>query len=386
MQSLPAQLLRLSACAGERRAGDGDGFHTDLCVSVGRWCHTHLMHRLSASLALLAILIATAGCSSLPDTEPQHLPTPEGGVREYYPLTGTDVRMPLFIGMTYGEAASSAKKLDMTVMAEDASSEDRNPQYSGWTVIAQDPAPGTAARNSVKLLLLPSDHAQEKVEAALAEDPHVDEERFTGVVTGYGEQSLSLDIIQVDGVSVQLDLIDPMSADCGAGKYSGQAQAARESLIPVGAQVLVVMAEKGDDRAFLHAWPAQADPPLASLNEQLVRSGWWEPEVTFDGGFRTNDPRVASMPYTPAAGSLSQGVRADYAPLIAAAGTENIQTSPGAYAACQSVADADVAAFLASTEETNRRIAELEAEYQRRQESGSNTCIDGDGDGICYER
>lgn len=342
--------------------------------------------RATGTLGFLAAVLLLAGCSGIEDTEPTWLPVPEGGVREYYDLDQfDDLCTPLFVGLTFGQSESVGEKLDLYIGEDDASEENRVVHYD-WVIVSQNPAPGEAitTMDGVEVLALPPEEAEKVLENLVPIDPHIDEQRFTGVVTGYGE-SLNPNIVIVDDAVVDLDLIDPIAANCALhGADVAEATAAKKRLLPVGTEVLVVRSVQGDDHGFIHYWPAVGDePPAGSVNELLVRTAWWQPaDLSFDGGFGINlDWQVASAPYAPAK-TVDPGPASTYAPLIAQAGTEAIDARAGGFASCVSTAEADVAASIAYAEETERRIRELEVELENR----VTTCRDGDGDGVCHER
>ena len=344
------------------------------------------MRRLLVFLLTVAVAISATGClSHREDADPQHLAVPDGGVREYVPVADGYERTPLFIGMTYGQALSAAGKIDFSVYAEDAADEDRNPHYDSWTVVSQEPSPGESTRGGARLKVLPNTDAGPLVTAALAFDPHLEEERFTGVVAGYGENGLNQRTVVVDRAEIQLDMVAPISGACDAGVLGVESQRAKERVVPIGANVLVVMSEEGEDRGFLHPWPEEVEPPAASINEMLVRSGWWQPDGSaFDGGFEVNHPEVASVPYTVGTGP-STGAELIYAPLIAAAGSEGnpvpsgwVRGLPG-HCGCRC---RELRRIQGGIRQAHRG---WEAKYQRRVEAGYYTCRDGDGDGFCNE-
>lgn len=340
----------------------------------------------AGGVGFLVVALLLAACSGVEDTEPTWLYAPEGGVREYYDLDHfDDLRTPVFVGLTFGQAESVGEKLDLYIGEDDATDENRVVHYD-WVVVSQNPAPGEAiaTTDGVEVLALPPDEAKKVLENAVPVDPHIDEQRFTGVVTGYGE-SLNPNIVIVDDATVDLDLIDPIAANCESfGADVAEAMAAKTRLLPVGTEVLVVRSAQGKDHGFIHYWPMIGEePPVGSVNELLVRTAWWQPaDLSFDGGFGIDlDWQVASAPYVPAQ-SVDPGPASTYAPLIAQAGTEAIGARAGGFASCVSAAEADVAASIAYSEDMERRIRELEIELENR----VTTCRDGDGDGICHER
>ncbi len=348
--------------------------------------HTVKVKRGGAIVGFLAATLLLTACNGVEDTEPTWLSAPEGGVREYYDLDRfDDLRTPIFVGLTFGQAESVGEKLDLYIGEDDASEENRVVHYD-WVIVSQSPAPGEAmaTTDGVEVLALPPDEAKKILEDAVPIDPHIDEQRFTGVVTGYGE-SLNPNIVIVDDAIVDLDLIDPIAANCESFDADvAEATAAKTRLLPVGTEVLVVRSAQGDDHGFVHYWPTiDEEPPAGSINELLVRTAWWQPaDLSFDGGFGIDlDWQVASAPYAPAQ-SVGPGPASTYAPLIAQAGTEAVDARAGGFASCVSAAEADVAASIAYAEETEQRIRELEIELENR----VTTCRDGDGDGICHER
>lgn len=320
------------------------------------------------------------------------LPVELEAVREYWPLPDSDdYRVPNLVGKKLPEARDALAEWDAFIREYDASEEDRDIYMGGnWTVVSQAPLPGTplGEHDRVELYVLKNDEAAEAVATTLADDSHVGERVFSGTVTGFD----GIQTLLVDSAEVRLDLITPVHNSCGLDATGNGASADYtadvSALVPVGTEVLAVRSDVRGDEGFLHIrtaehpWPS---PPLESVNENLVRSGWWMPYTSdFGGGFHPPSEGIVFSPFVENTNLTS--VQAEYAPLIAQAGNTAVVGSVAGLGVCRSVAEQDAVAWAAAREETDRRIREVEAELQRRTEAGYYTCRDGDGDGVCYER
>jgi hypothetical protein len=303
--------------------------------------------------------------------------------------------MPQLVGMHLDEAQKAAEQWDLYVSHEDASGEDRDVWLPGnWTVVSQSPRMGTAMQTSegVKLTVLKNEEAADAVSDYLSFDEHIDEARFTGRVTGYGDVGdAGASTVMVDDAIVRLALIDPIAENCGIGTDVGlaHARAAKEDELPIGTHVLVVRADDEGSHAFLHRLEDGSDPAgvatLGSSNEQLVRTGWWTPSsLAFEGGFQRYSADGASFLPFVSDPNLS-AVEAEYAPYIATAGNEAVAKSTAGLGMCAVLAENDAAAWAAALAEQEERLRLWNLEYEERVRNGYYTCRDGDGDGVCYE-
>ncbi|MCA0144853.1 hypothetical protein [Blastococcus sp. LR1] len=218
-------------------------------------------------------------------------------------------------------------------------------------------------------------------------DPfHFDETTFIGTVTEHHPYDVYK--LQVDKADVTLDLIGPVGGGCYALEDSlrDQAQAAKEAALPVGTRVLVVRADESGPSAFVHLLPADSDEPdpaapAASVNEQLVSGGSWEPS-----GFQLADDDSAStdlfaIRYPE---QLSE-VQARYAPLLVAAGNAAKSARTAGQGACLQESERQEAEAEARRQQYERESEEAERRRQREGSGGGGYCRDGDGDGICFE-
>ncbi|MEI2268133.1 PASTA domain-containing protein [Microbacterium sp. No. 7] len=315
-------------------------------------------------------------------------------VREFWPLDERfdDYLMPDVVGMHLDEAKELLEEWDPYLNEEDASGDGRRSWADGnWTVVSQDPLPGKPQRagQGVDLGILKHEEVGDSLADLPREDRHVYDRVFAGTVTAHGEYVRNL---TVDGAEIQLDLIAPVAESCGTELDDGTdtAYSAQLETIPLNARVLVVRSEQGDDRAFVHVLEGEqitADPPLESANEALVRTGWWSPESTrFDGGFGENRDQSISFDVWNANRSQLSETQAKYAPLIAAAGNEEVDASTAGLGLCRDAAEAEAERWVARQAELKESIRQWTIEYERRLREGYYSCRDGDGDGICYER
>lgn len=358
-----------------------------------------------ASAGILAAAALLVGCSvaSVRVGAPES-PTPEPAttadaelveVREFWEPQDWLIQMPSFIGLEPDEAEALAEDLGFELVFRDLDGDRPWIIVPGnWVVVAQEEAPeGTnlSANSIIDFTVAKKDDPRtEKLIAENSRDlTHALERRFTGVVTGYGEAGEGLPTtVMVDEAVVELDLIQPVPDACNSAVgYAGALQA-KEQTIPLGTRVLVERAELQGGDAYLHL--VEADVPAAgttagSVNELLVRSGWWTPESAFQGGLGSQYDDVIFVGFQPA--SWWSQTRLAYAQSIAAAGNEvTPHTSEGGIAECRRIAETDQAAFALVEAERKREFDRWYAEYERRVEAGYYSCRDGDGDGVCYER
>jgi hypothetical protein len=331
-----------------------------------------------------------------PVAEPAPSVQEAAAIREYWPLRH-DLRVPQFIGMNLADAREEAERVGVHLKDED----DRDNRIvwvaSNWTVVAQDTPAGSDERGGtyVRVRVLKNDEVDQALIAADDVDVHRDQRVFSGRVTGYPRDAgRSTSAVSVDGVGLSLDMVSPLAPGCGSPVDGGlgAATAELEKNLPIGQRVLVVMSEQGQDEAFLHVLsdtsndPAVA-PPGDSVNERLVRSGWWVPAGgAIDGGVGVSgyaDTAVALRPYELRGSDDTQA--AAYAPLIAAAGNDAVTQYIGTVGECHRAAEAELEAerirWAENERERDRIIAE--AEWRANQPV---YCRDGDGDGICNER
>jgi len=248
---------------------------------------------------------------------------------------------------------------------------------------------------AIDFTVMKTGESPDAVARYLADDPHIDESRFTGLVTGYGDEGdLGARTVMVDSAIVNLDLIAPIADGCGIELQAGleQARLAKQDLLPVGAPVLVVRSEDHDDDGFVHLGEESANDPVHSLaadgsvNESLVRTGWWTPNtIDFDGGFVANrSDGVAFVAFTP--GPSLSAVQLQYAGPIAAAATTAVGAKQTGLGMCRALAESDASAWLKTLAESEERTRQWTLEYEKRVKEGYYSCRDGDGDGICHER
>lgn len=262
-----------------------------------------------------------------------------------------------------------------------------------------------AALSVITSILLIGCTGEESQSAQEAQEPtneQVTEDSFVGVITGYsnaskGEPGDKITSVYVNETKVDLDLIWPYSAQCVErdlikDQAYSSAQDALESLLPIGQKVLVLYSNFEDGKwvgdrsdAFLHLLETDAeapkkDPPADSVNELLVRTGYWVPLDGFDF-----DPYSPTAVYAISEYAEFSKRQSQYVPLIIKAGDETRTEKIGGQAICYGFAldyqidffYKQVSAFR-NDEEKNRLLW-----IERRKSSG---CRDGDGDGICYER
>lgn len=304
-------------------------------------------------------------------------------------------------------ALEAAGYRDDSVIIEPASN------YTGdWRVCSQDPVPGTTTEQ-VRLRVGELCRDGEPV------DPlHGGEETFTGVITGYDFDARNEPLVVVDEAVLSLDLIrtigDPECPETGK-RFGDRAVEALTSSLPVGTPVFVVRASSSSREAFIHQLESIGDsptpePPVGSVNQELVSGGYWTPFKDAFSMPKKGDRRSSYLD----TGSFTQA-ESSYAPLIAdAATTARLREVRGprvCMAEARRVIEERRAAKAAAA------AAAAERRYQRwlaRQQddntndyyndddsdndwnppapqvpSGEHPClpgeIDGDGDGICAE-
>jgi hypothetical protein len=203
--------------------------------------------------------------------------------------------------------------------------------------------------------------------------------------------------------AIELSLVTPrVLSECGgqfASKLSKTPREVLEEILPIGSRILAIREtpKSWGTEFFVHLLPfggstANFMPPNNSVNEMLVETGTWVPF----NGWMHNIPYEGSDIYVARGGEvreydkkfsiegiefLSVGYTAKYLSLIIDAGNQALLgTTPGQQC----------------TESFERLLAyeievqkEDDEEYRRwliERESWENSyCIDGDGDGICYE-
>lgn len=226
--------------------------------------------------------------------------------------------------------------------------------------------------------------------------------QFIGKVTAYGANTQGYggddeSTIYVDKKRVDLDLIWPYSAGCMEreilqDKAFSSAREALEKTLHIGQRVLVVYSnyENGEwvgdqSKAFVHILTdgdkPKVSPPADSVNERLVRTGYWVPLST-GIDFDTYDFNATYSAFNP--DYLSQ-IQEDYVPHILDAGNAARTQQSGSMPICSTLAldyqidffYKQVAAFR--NDEEKNRLWWVERNKARN-------CRDGDGDGVCYER
>lgn len=366
------------------------------------------------SIAISAALVnytptAGANLAAPPTTPAQEAPAaetvePESAsaaepavIREYWPMTA-DVRIPQFVGMNLADAREKAHRMRLHLREKDDRNERGVWMASNWTVVWQDTAPGSDEREGsyIEVRVLKHDEVGSRVADAFGNDAHHDERMFTGRITGYGREiAMEVRTVMVDAAPVELDLVQPLAPNCGSPLELGYDAPLAElkKQLPIGQRVLVVMSERHHTEGFIHVLSETSNdptvaPPADSVNERLVRTGWWVPDpMDVKGGVGvtgTGNDAVAYEPYVPRSGTESQA--AAYVPHIVTAGNEAVNNYIGTVGDCRRTAEADRDAYVASWHESQREWERLRIESERRANSQQYYCRDGDGDGVCYER
>ena len=220
------------------------------------------------------------------------------------------------------------------------------------------------------------------------------EGEFIGRVTGYEKPSegfYKATIIYVDDKRMELDLIWPYYATCIENtdlqeKSLASAREALEVTLPIGSMVLVVSSgPEISPLSFLHKIDNDLGkpyrrPPLESVNELLVRTGFWVP---FEKGFEFDEYTYGAT-YGVFNSDYLTAKQQEYAPLILTAGNKARSEKIGAMPICTTLAiNHDMTEFylglsFSREDEEQRRLVAIK--------SRSSSCRDGDGDGVCYER
>nr|WP_308471165.1 MULTISPECIES: NINE protein [unclassified Rathayibacter] len=312
---------------------------------------------------------------------------------EYWPQEG-EVRVPMFVGMRLSEAEKLANRLRLEINAEDKLNERSIWRKSNWTVVSQDISPGTSKSEGtiVSVRALKNDEAASDVQEMLAADLHAEERIFSGKITGRPEAG-DLSTLRVDGATVTLDLIEPVAQACQPTQNGvEQARQEMEMALPIGQEVLVVMSEPHRTEGFIHRLDggngaASVAPPGGSINEELVRTGWWRPSASsMEGGVGKNgvgDDTVAYIDYAPRA-SIADGAR-PYARLIAQAGNSVAANYIGTVGECRRALEIEVAQEIDAWREREAEFDRRAAEAEEERENNYRYCRDGDGDGFCNE-
>jgi hypothetical protein len=248
---------------------------------------------------------------------------------------------------------------------------------------------------------------EESEGASSGRSPADSSSRTIGVVTGYTDVYGDPGIVLDGGTDVALDLITPMSPyDCdGFSGSEAKAVKAMKSLLPIGQRVVVVWSDTpgpllGDyvqGLGFVHLLQPSTDtptpaPPLKSINEELVGSGYWtlaHDSIDTPGEFsRLKFVYSKTWNITP--------VEEQYVPLLIKAANKARTVRAGHNMTCIGpfATPAKKAAYAAAQQralekEWRRRLAADQrrqaAEQRRQQNSPDAYCRDGDGDGICFE-
>lgn len=353
-----------------------------------------------AFLVVMISVVALGGCASVNEGQTPDSPTTPDSAGadtaeleelEYWPLpSGKDFFMPQLVGLSLDAISAISDELDFEVNEEDASEDDRVAWIKkNWTVVSQDPKMGTPmkAGEHVDISVLKNAEAVDAVEEFLETDTHSWEKRFVGEVTSVDEP---LSMITVDEAWVDLDLIGVMTDSCEVSdNVYEQAIAMKEVLLPVGSRVLVVRSEPNSDSGFVHLLESPDDltsPPSDSINEALVRTGWWGPKWNaFDGGFAGGGSAGwATSDFVPKAELTA--TQTEYAPLIAGAANKGVADLVGGLGLCRLFAERNLAEHTAYIAESEERLRLFKIEIDRRIREGYYSCRDGDGDGVCYER
>lgn len=220
------------------------------------------------------------------------------------------------------------------------------------------------------------------------------EGEFVGRVTGYEKPSegfYEATTIYVDDKRIELDLIWPYYATCIENtalqeKSLASAREALEVTLPIGSMVLVVSSgPEISPLSFLHKIDNDLGkpyrrPPLESVNELLVRTGFWVP---FEKGFEFDEYTYGAT-YGIFNSDYLTAKQKEYAPLILTAGNKARSKKIGAMPICATLAiNHNMTEFylglsFSREDEEQRRLAAIK--------SRSSSCRDGDGDGVCYER
>ncbi len=220
------------------------------------------------------------------------------------------------------------------------------------------------------------------------------EGNFVGRVTGYEKPSegfYEATTIYVDEKRIELDLIWPYYASCIENrtlqeKSLASAREALEVTLPIGSMVLVVSSgPKISPLSFVHKIDSDSgkpyrDPPLESVNELLVLTGFWVP---FEKGFEFDEYTYGATygVFNPDYLSTKQQ---EYAPIILRAGNKARSEKTGSMPICATLAINEslkkfyLGLAFSREDEEQRRLAAIK--------SRSSSCRDGDGDGVCYER
>lgn len=206
--------------------------------------------------------------------------------------------------------------------------------------------------------------------------------------------------------AVKLAMVMPYEpAVCGGvdPDAARKAQEALERILPIGSTVLSIRSESlgRDEDRFLHvltgptATPDPA-PPAGSANEALVASGTWVPEYFY---YYDDRPYVASS--VSIIGPKFQAPQAiteydaesvyfddeeeygrEYSDRIIAAANTALRNTPDGQS-CQSAYAAYVEQEVKDAKKNDREWREWQLQVERERKTW--TCIDGDGDGICFE-
>lgn len=315
-------------------------------------------------------------------------------LKEFWTLRN-DLRLPQFVGMNLAEARDEAKRVGIRLSEDD----DRDNRLvwvaSNWTVVSQNEPAGKDADEGaiVRVTVLKHDEVDRSQIADDTVDHHRDERIFTGRVTGYPRaENNDTAAVSVDGAELSVAMVSPLAPGCGSPMDAGldAAIAELEKNLPIGQRVLVVMSNQRKNDAFLHVLSDTSNdpavsPPGDSVNERLVRSGWWVPSLA-DGGVGLSGYADSAVAFTPYRVYFDEGTQgAAYTPLIEAAGNETATQYVGAVGECHRAAEAELEAERIRWAENERERERYRLELERRANEPVY-CVDGDGDGVCFER
>ena len=310
-------------------------------------------------------------------------------------LTESDVVLPNLRGMNLSSAKKVLDELGLDEYSSDASPKDRSIfADSSWVVVDQSEPSGSVATNG-RTIMLKVLKTGEKYKPAIKERTiHWQEGQWYGKITGNSEErsmfSSGLNYVQIDGLDFELDLIDTIDESCQVENLDEIAQAEKVKLLPIGTKVRVV--QTSSKRVVLHVVASDnlGKPLENSVQEQLVKTGYWVPSgYGTDGGDLGSDPDGS---FQLDATGYYTGLTYKYLERLTAVANEVRVARVGGMNNCFLEAKAYV-----------KEMAQMKAYFERQQREyershpwlfggwgGGGSCADGsrdgDGDGICHER
>ena len=302
--------------------------------------------------------------------------------------------LPNLRGMTLDKAKEKLDSMGLREYADDASPEDRSIYFdSNWVVVEQDDPSGSLVESGRTIMLNVLKPGEKLGPSGEKRQISWQEGQWYGKVTANQKDremfSSNMGYVQVDGVDLELDLIDTLDDSCKVKDLDEIAIAEKLKLLPIGTEVRVVQTQQYKVVIHIVSTDDLTKPLENSVQNKLIKTGYWVPHST-----GSRNPDLGSDPtgdFRLDADGYYQGLTYQYLQILVASANEARDMRTGGMNNCYLVAKAYV-----------KYMEKLEAEMEARQRKFEKThpwlfggwgtggsCADGsrdgDGDGICNE-